>query len=204
MDYRRWPTREQANAPKFMKRKNCCIYTLSSLTSQRDPSRWHFCNSFKSSLRLNAFEISNTLTSSKTAHSLSPPQRPLCIVGWPEKGKKKARGGQWEGERKEARFFPLPIVPRALSIFRLLLFLLGYPAGGSAEKRGSFSLAKALNFVFKAQFRRRTFIKADPNKNNNNFILCRHKELKGLPRKFEQIAGKLVVPVSCRASQVHE
>ena len=59
----------------------------------------------------------------KTAHSLSPPQRPLCIVGRLEKGKKKARGGQWEGEREEARFFPLPIVPRALSmIFRLLLF----------------------------------------------------------------------------------
>ena len=29
-----------------------------------------------------------------------------------------------------------PIVPRALSIFRLLLFLLGYPAGASAEERG--------------------------------------------------------------------
>ena len=120
----------------------------------------------------------------KTAHSLSPPQRPLCIVGRPEKGKKKARGGQREGERKEAKFFPLPIVPRALSIFRLLLFLLGYQAGASAGKRDSFSLAKALTFVFKAQFRRRTFIKADPNKNNSNFILCRHKELKGLPRKF--------------------
>ena len=75
-----------------------------------------------------------------------------------------------------------------LSIFRLLLFLLGYPAGASAEKRGSFSLAQTLNFVFKAQsFRRRIFrepnlirIKADPNKNNNNFILRRHKELKEL------------------------
>ena len=30
----------------------------------------------------------------------------------------------------------LPIVPRALSIFRLLLFLLGYLAGASAEERG--------------------------------------------------------------------
>ena len=74
-------------------------------------------------MRLNAFEISNILTSSKTAHSLSPPQRPLCIVERLEKREKKAHGGQWEGEREEARFFPLPIVPRALSmIFRLLLF----------------------------------------------------------------------------------
>ena len=60
------------------------------------------------------------------------------------------------------RFFPLLIVPRALSmIFRLLLFLLGYPAGASAKKRGSFSLAKALNFVLKAQLRRRTFHEPD-------------------------------------------
>ena len=184
MDYRRWPTRQQTNAPKFMKQKNCCIYTLSSLKSQRDPSRWHFCNSFKSSLRLNAFEISSTLTSSKnSSFSLASAEASLYHREAGER-EKKARGGQWEGERKEARFFPLPIVPRALSIFRLLLFLLGYQAGASAEKRDSFSLAKALNFVFKAQFRRRTFIKADPNKNNSNFILCRHKELKGLPRKF--------------------
>ena len=187
-NYKKSPTRQQTNAPKFIKRKTCCIYTLSSLKSQSDPSRWHFCNSFQSSLPLNAFKRSNTLTSSKTAHSLSSPRRPLCIVGRLEKRKKKARGGQWEGEREEARIFPLPIVPRALSIFRLLLFLLGYPAGVSAEKRGSFSLAKALNFVFKAQFRRRTFpepslirMKVDPNKNNNNFILCRHKALKGCP-----------------------
>ena len=106
-----------------------------------------------------------------------------------EKEKESARGTMGRGKEK-ARFFPLPIFPRALSIFRKLLFLLGYSAGASAEKTGSFSLAKALDLVVKAQFRRRTFhepnlirIKADPNKNNNNFILCRHKELKGLPRK---------------------
>ena len=140
----------------------------------------------------------------KTAHSLSPPQRPHSIVGRLEKGKKKARGGQWKGKREEARFFPPPIVPRALSIFRLFLFLLGCPAGSCAEKTGSFSLAKALNFVFKAQFRRRTFhepnlirIKADPNKNNNNFILCRHKELKGCPANSWKASR-------AGASQVHE
>ena len=204
MDYRTSPTRQQTNAPKFIKRKIWCICTLSSLKSQSDPLRWHFCNPFQSTLRLNAFEISNTLTSSKTAHSLSPPQRPLCIVGRLEKGKKKAHGGQWEGEREEARFFPPPIVHRALSNFWLLLFLLGYPAGACAEKTGSFSLAKALNFVFKAQFRRRTFhepnlirIKADPNKNNNNFILCRHKELKGCPANSWKASR-------AGASQVHE
>ena len=103
-----------------------------------------------------------------------------------EREKESARGTMGRGIRKSEVF---PFSHRApLSIFRLLLFLLGYPAGASAEKRGSFSLAQALNFVFKAQsFRRRIFrepnlirIKADPNKNNNNFILRRHKELKEL------------------------
>ena len=43
---------------------------------------------------------------------------------------------------RDFRLFPLPIVPRALSIFRLLLFLLGYPAGAYAEERGSSSNAQ--------------------------------------------------------------
>ena len=64
--------------------------------------------------------------------------------------KKKARGGQWEGEREEARFFPLPVVPRALSIFRLLLFLLGYPSGSLCGEERFILSCKSLNFVFKA------------------------------------------------------
>ena len=51
----------------------------------------------------------------------SPPQRPLCVVGRLERQKKTARGGRWKKS-----LCPLPIVPRALSIFRLLLFLLRY------------------------------------------------------------------------------
>ena len=106
-----------------------------------------------------------------------------------EREKEDTRGTMGR-EKRRSEVFSSSHRPRALSIFRLLLFLLGFTAWASAEKRGSFFLAKALNFVFKAQFRRRTFhepslirIKADPNKNNNNFILCRHKELKGLLRK---------------------
>ena len=44
-----------------------------------------------------------------------------------EKKKESARGGRWEGKREEA-----------LSIFRLLQFLLGYPGGTSAESLQSF------------------------------------------------------------------
>ena len=54
-----------------------------------------------------------------------------------EAGKKKmgsAQGTMGKGKKEERRLFPLPIVPRALGIFRLLLFLLGYPAGASAEE----------------------------------------------------------------------
>ena len=42
------------------------------------------------------------------------------------------------GREKTGVFPPFPssLVPRALSIFSLLLFLLGYPAGASAEERG--------------------------------------------------------------------
>ena len=41
----------------------------------------------------------------------------------------------WTHHMAGFRLFPLPIVPRALAIFRLLLFLLGYPGGASAEER---------------------------------------------------------------------
>ena len=164
------------------------IYTfLAKITKRSLKMTLLVCNPFQSTLRLNAFEISNTLTSSKTAHSLSPPaEASLYRREAGERKKESARGTMGRGIRK-SEVFPFSHRP-PLSIFRLLLFLLGYPAGASAEKRGSFSLAQALNFVFKTQsFRRRIFrepnlirIKADPNKNNNNFILRRHKELKEL------------------------
>ena len=55
---------------------------------------------------------------------LSPPQRPLCIVG---------------GEG----------CPPALYIFRLLLFLLGYPAGACGEGRGLWHKTAVLVFLFR-------------------------------------------------------
>ena len=78
---------------------------------------------------------------SQNSFQLSPPQRFLCVAErLGEREKKKVRGAQWEGERekKGPRLFPLPIVPLALSIFRLLLLLVGYPKEASTEKRGFF------------------------------------------------------------------
>ena len=57
------------------------------------------------------------------------------------------------GGKRELPHFPLPIVPRALSIFRLLLFLLEYPAGASAEEREGFPLfAKPSTSKFQFNF----------------------------------------------------
>ena len=61
--------------------------------------------------------------------------------GWEkEKKKRKCAGhnGKGKGRRKVPRLFLLPIVPLALSIFRLLLLLLGYPKEASTEKGGFF------------------------------------------------------------------
>ena len=122
MDYRRWPTRQQTNAPKFMKRKNCCIYTLSSLKSQRDPSRWHFCNSFKSSLRLNAFEISNTLTSSKnSSFSLASAEASLYRREAGEREKKRA-GDNGKGKGKRLGFSLFPSSPARFLFFGYCYF----------------------------------------------------------------------------------
>ena len=70
---------------------------------------------------------------------LFPPQKHLCIIGRAgEKAKESARG----------TIFPLPVILHALSIFRLLVFLLGYPAGypagSSAEERATLESRRKL------------------------------------------------------------
>ena len=40
-------------------------------------------------------------------NELSPPQRPLCVVGRLGRREKKARGARWEGERERAPAFSL-------------------------------------------------------------------------------------------------
>ena len=69
--------------------------------------------------------------------------RGLCVVGKLGREKKKARGGQWEGEKsEEAAAFPSSHhPPHARCFHRLLLFLLKYPSGASAQKRGTAACA---------------------------------------------------------------
>ena len=70
----------------------------------------------------------------------------LCCGEAGEKEKESARGTMGRGKREErprgSRRFPLPIVPRPLSIFSIidiLIFWWGYPVGASAEERVSVS-----------------------------------------------------------------
>ena len=64
----------------------------------------------------------------KCERCLSPPQRPLCVVGRLGRKKKRAQGARWEGERekRDLRLPPFPSSrrpPRAFyCFFRLLLF----------------------------------------------------------------------------------
>ena len=72
--------------------------------------------------------------------------------GWGE-GKRKRAGDDGKGkERKRglsACHFPLPIVPRALSFFRLLQFLLlGYSAGASAEEGSNLTYSATISPIF--------------------------------------------------------
>ena len=87
--------------------------------------------------------ISSFLIGPNQPHSIthSPSQRPLVSYREMDRGKKKARGGRRDWKRRSeafsllSRLFPLAIVPRALFIFRLLLFLLRYSAEASAEEK---------------------------------------------------------------------
>ena len=93
------------------------IYTfLAKITKRSLKMTLLVFNPFQSTLRLNAFEISNTLTSSKTAHSLSPPaEASLYRRETGEREKESARGTMGRGIRK-SEIFPLPIVPRFLFV----------------------------------------------------------------------------------------
>ena len=57
--------------------------------------------------------------------------------GWGERKREHVGHDGKEEERREARL-PLPIVPRVLTIFLIIvIFLKGYPAGASAEERAT-------------------------------------------------------------------
>ena len=63
------------------------------------------------------FHVENAIT------TLSSPEASLCREEGGEKEKERARGTMGKGKEKRG-LFPLPIVPRALAIFRL-----GIPSG---------------------------------------------------------------------------
>ena len=67
----------------------------------------------------------------KVSKALSPPKRSLCVMGRLGRKKKRARGERWKGgrEKRGFRLFPLPIVPRALSMFSIIAIFIRIPSG---------------------------------------------------------------------------
>lgn len=52
-----------------------------------------------------------------------------------ERERRKRAGDDGKGKERKRGLFPLPIAPRALLSFRLLLFLFGYPVRATAKER---------------------------------------------------------------------
>ena len=60
---------------------------------------------------------------------LSPPQRPVCLVGRLGRKKKKARGGRWEEQRKGAGLFTSSHRPSRAFCFSIIAIFIGIPNG---------------------------------------------------------------------------
>ena len=83
-------------------------------------------------------------------HFLSPPQRPLCVVGRLGRKKKRARGARWEGGR-EKRGPPFPSShrpPRAFYFFDYFI-LMGIPSGSlCGGERIIFYIGEITSFMY--------------------------------------------------------
>ena len=60
---------------------------------------------------------------------LSPPQRPVCLVGRLGRKKKKARWRRWEEQRKGAGLFPSSHRPSRAFCFSIIAIFIGIPNG---------------------------------------------------------------------------
>ena len=79
-----------------------------------------------------------TIRQTSCAIHLSPPQRPVCVVGRLGRKKKRARGAWWEGEREDRGFSPFLSShrpPRAFFFFQLLLFFYRDTRRGPLRRR---------------------------------------------------------------------
>ena len=67
--------------------------------------------------------------------ALSSAEASVCPRETGEREGRKRAGDDGKARERKQGLFPLPITPRALSSFRLLLFLFGYPVGATAKER---------------------------------------------------------------------
>ena len=123
---------------------------------------------------------------------LSPPQRPLCIVGRAgEREKEIARGTMGRGNKpssslpqksgailnalysRGSRLFPLPIVPRALSIFSIIAIFIGIPSGSlGGGERISVKCPVQVACEHALHLRESREVTRDPHARARRFIPC--------------------------------
>ena len=125
------------------------IYTfLAKITKRSLKMTLLVCNPFQSTLRLNAFEISNTLTSSKTAHSLSPPaEASLYRRETGEREKESTRGTMGREKRKSEVFSSSHRPPRAF-YFLIIAIFIGIPRGSLCGEERFILSCTSFKFCF--------------------------------------------------------
>ena len=111
--------------------------------------------------------------------NLSPPQRPLCVVGGLGRKKYRARGARWEGER-EKRSLSFNVLfshrsPRAF-YFSITAFFVGIPSGSLCEGERWLINSVVLWCIY---FMRLSLIKPCAFNSGGTHLFATHKTLKG-------------------------
>ena len=93
--------------------------------------------------------VSKNCTTQLLLNCYSLLRRGLFVLwgGWGERKRERAGHDGKGEERREARRFPLPIVPRALSIFSIIDILMGIPSGSLCGGESNCYIWSSLLFV---------------------------------------------------------
>ena len=105
--------------------------------------RLKFIQSCKQRQTLYGNRATKQTASSFAVLPLFPAQAALCCGQAGEKEKESARGMMERGKRgrkRGSRLFPLPMVPRALSIFSIIAIFIGMPCGSSCGGGSCFAM----------------------------------------------------------------
>ena len=96
----------------------------------RSASAWLLTIFPKSRACQSQARISPLIQSTLSVYHLSPPQRPLCVVGRLGRKKKKARGARWKEEREKRSLSLFPSSPSNFLHFDYsIAIFIGIPSG---------------------------------------------------------------------------